>query len=84
MPGAWCILSAKEDTLRSSSGVNPGNSPFSRIYINGLPNCLEYATPRPSICRRHSRITVAEKSNDEVEVRLNHDLISIKKMAGSK
>ena len=48
------------------------------IYINDIPNCLEPdATPR--LFADDMSITVAGKSFNEIEVKLNDDLVSIKK-----
>ena len=47
------------------------------IYINDLPTCLEYATPR--LFADDTSITVAGKSVNEKEVTLNYDLVNMKK-----
>lgn len=63
-------MSAKADTLWSSSGVDP--RPFVilhiyiYIYINDLPNYLGHATPR--LFADETSIIVAGESVDEMEV----------------
>ena len=46
------------------------------IYINDLPKCLEYATPR--LFADDTSITVAGKLVNEIEVTLNHDVVNMK------
>ena len=50
--------------------------PILLIYINDLPNCLEYATPR--LFADETSITVEGKLVNEIEVTLNHDVVNMK------
>lgn len=63
-------MSAKADTLWSSSGVDPRSFVilhiYIYIYINDLPNYLGHATPR--LFADETSFIVAGESVDEMEV----------------
>ena len=60
-------MSAKADTLWSSSGVDPRPFLILNIYLNDPPNYLGHSTPR--LFADDTSIIVAGESVDEMEVK---------------
>ena len=74
-----CQLNGISSQLRKIHRAVPQESilgPLLLIYINDLPNCLEYATPR--LFADDKSITVAGKLVNETKVTLNHDVVNMK------
>lgn len=74
-----CQVNGISSQLRKIHRAVPQESilgPLLLIYINDLPNCLEYATPR--LFADDESITVAGKLVNEIEVTLNHDVVNMK------
>ena len=60
-------MSAKADTLWSSSGVDPRQFLILKMYLNDPPNYLGHAVPR--LFADDTSIIVAGESVDEMEVK---------------